>query len=235
MIFPILLILMGAAQLTAQAGRDKIAQGNQLYAEEKFDEANIQYQDALLDNPTSPVIQYNVGNVLYKKKDYKKAIEAYHKSLDSDDPLFQSKTYYNIGNTLYRHNKLLESILAYEKALKLNPEDADAKHNLEFVRNKLKENADKQKDQNQQQQQQEQQQQNQDQEKKDQEKQDQQEQKKNQEKKDQQEESQPQPQEKKEMSKEEAERLLEALKEDQKDMKKKQVKGKGRKRVEKDW
>ena len=232
-VFYIVTSFSGFGSLFAQSERKRVAQGNQLYTEEKYDEANNKYQDALLENPNSTAIQFNVGDVLYKKKDYEKSIESYYKALDSDDPLFQAQAYYNIGNSLYKHGKLPDSIIAYEQALKLNPDDQDAKFNLEFVRNQLKENADK----NQQEQQQQQQPQNdedQNKEKKD----EQQEQEEKQEQKNQQNEMNQQNEEqqpKKEMSKEEAQRLLDALKEKQEDLKRKQVQGKGKVRVSKDW
>lgn len=219
-------MLLTASFSHARSDREKVAEGNQLFAEEKFDEANNKYQDALLENPASPEIQFNVGNVLYKKNSHEKALESYQKSLDSDDALFQSQSYYNIGNTLYKSGKLPESILAYEQALKLNPDDMDAKYNLEFVRNRMKQNAQPQQDQQQQQQEQQQNQQ--------------QEQQQNQEQNEQEEgeqepQEQPSGQQEGEMSQEEAERLLEALKENQEDLKKQQAKAGGQVRVRKDW
>ena len=221
----IVCIMLAVSFSYAQSDRDKVAEGNQLFSEEKYDEANNKYQDALLDNPTSPEIQFNVGNVLYKKNDHEKALESYQKSLDSDDALFQSQSYYNIGNTLYKSGKLPESILAYEQALKLNPDDMDAKYNLEFVRNQMKQNAQPQQQdqQQQQQQQQDQQQQQQNQEQNEQEQQEQEQQ------------QQSEQQEQREMSEEEAERLLEALKENQEDLKKQQAQAQGKVRVKKDW
>lgn len=211
--------------LQAQNERKRVSEGNQLYAEEKYDEANNKYQDALLSRPESPEIQFNVGNVLYKKKDFEKSLEAYRKSLNSDDVLFQSQAYYNMGNSFFRGGKLAESIVAYEQALKLNPDDVDAKYNLEFVRNQLKQNAQpEQQEQQRQQEGQQNEQQNENQPDEQQEKQE-----------EQQEQPAAENEQVKEMSKEEAERLLEALKEDQKDMKKKQAKRPGRARVVKDW
>lgn len=217
--------------LCAQSSRNKVEEGNKLYSEEKYDGAHNKYQDALLDNPNSWEIQYNIGDALYKKKDYEKAVEFYNKALSSEHPLDQSKTYYNIGNTLYRLQKLPESILAYEQALKLNPEDVDAKYNLEFVRNKLKENAQPQPQQQKQQQQQQEQQQ----EKKKNKEQNQEKNEQNQEQEQQQSQQQPEEKEQKEMSREEAEQLLNALQEDQKDLKKNQMKAQGRAGVAKDW
>lgn len=156
-VIPIVLIgLLSPILLHAQAGRGKVREGNKLFKEQKFDAAQNKYQDALLEDPGSPLIQFNVGDANYMKKDYQKAQEFFQKTLKSSDALLQSKTHYNIGNTLYRMNKLPESILEYQQALKLNPNDQDAKYNLEYVRNKLKQNSkpQQQNPQNQQQQQQ---------------------------------------------------------------------------------
>jgi tetratricopeptide (TPR) repeat protein len=156
--YPFCVIVLGliaiASNLHAQGkGRAKVAEGNQLFTAGKYDEANNAYRDAQLDNPTSPVIDYNIANTLYEKKNYEEAIKLYDKlTKNTDDPVLQKQAYFNLGNTLYRLHKLPESILAYKEALKIDPNDEDAKYNLEYVRAKLKQNADKQ-DQGQEQQQ----------------------------------------------------------------------------------
>ena len=214
------------SSLGAQPGRGKVKQGNRLYKEQKYDAAKNKYQDALLEDPNSPLIQFNMGDVTYQTKDYQKAMESFHKTLNVKDAAVQSTAYYNIGNSLYRLNKLPESIQAYQEALKLNPDDQGAKYNLEYVRNKLKQNSQPQQ-QNPQNQQQQQDQKNQDQKNQDEtKKQDQQKQ---------QQEQQQQEQKKKEMSKEQAEQILKALNEKQKDQKEKQAQVRGEGTVEKDW
>jgi len=135
--FLILLPALGSAQ----PGRRKVSEGNRAYAEKRFDAALDAYQDALIEDARAPVIHYNLGAALYQKKDYEKALESYDRVFETDDPLFQSRAHYNLGNTLYRAGRLQEAIQAYEEALKLNPEDEDARYNLEFVRNKLKQDA----------------------------------------------------------------------------------------------
>jgi tetratricopeptide (TPR) repeat protein len=249
--FLCLAVIGGAAPpLLAQgAGRKQVAEGNKYFAEEKYDEANNKYRDAEVSNPESPIVHFNIGDALYKKRKYEEALEAFQKATQKSDVVqLQAQSYYNLGNTLYRLDKWPESILAYQQALKLNPEDKDAKFNLEYVRAKIKENAQKQpQDQQQQQQQQpgseQQEQQNQDdQQKKDQQQQDQQQQNQQQNEKQQEQEQQSrrgeaeQKKDKEQLSKEDAARLLEALRNQEKEaQKQRQIKAQGRARVEKDW
>lgn len=245
MIFLLMLNMLFAISAFAQSGHKQVTEGNKLYAEEKYDEANNKYRDALIESPESPIVNFNIGDVQYKKRNFEEAIKSYEKSTFSDNISLQSKTYYNIGNTLYKMAKLPESILAYKKALELNPEDEDAKYNLEYVRAKLKDNSEKQPQENQQQEQQEEQQQ-QDQQNQDteqnseEEQQDEQEQKQSSDEQQnpdqQQEEQQEQAAEPKEISKEDAERLLNALQNEEKDLLKEQKpKRRGRPFRGKDW
>jgi len=231
------------AALLAQGGHAQVAEGNKLYGEEKYDAANNKYRDALLETPDSPIVHFNIGDVLYKKRNFEDAIKSYRKALAAEDIHLQAKAHYNIGNALYRLGKLPESIMAYKEALKLNPDDEDAKYNLEYVRAKLKDDAQKQSSQNQQQQQQNQEQQNgqqQEQDRREQEKDkqkaQQQQQQREQEQSKQQQQQQAESADKKDISKEDAQRILDALRNEEEDLLKGQkVKAKGRPFRDKDW
>jgi Ca-activated chloride channel family protein len=142
--FLLVLGLSGLFHVSAVSGesvRGKVKAGNHLFGEGKFEDALKKYTDAQVDEPTSSIIHYNIGDVLYKQEKYDKAAEEFTKALSSDDPKLASDAYYNYGNSLFREGKLGEAIEAYQKALKWNPDHEDAKYNLEFVRKKLKENA----------------------------------------------------------------------------------------------
>ena len=135
-----------------------------------------------------------------------------------------------MGNAQVQLNDIEGAIRSYKSALRLNPADLDAKHNLELVLEKLEQNS----------------QQNQSEsgdDDKDRREQDQQQQ--NQESSEQEvasEESPPQPEQQStqhpvEMSKEDAIRLLEAVKDNEKEIQKKilQKRFSRRRRSEKDW
>ncbi len=242
--------------LKAQSIRAKINKGNEKYHAEKYEEALTNYNDALLDDPLNEAAIFNEATANYKLKKYDLAIESLQKLAGSEDLNLSAKAYYNIGNAQFQQDKLQEAIAAYKRSLELNPDDADAKHNLELARAKLKENAQKQpqnKQQNQQnQQQQDQSEQNkqgqkQEQQQNQQDKKDQQEQqkkekeksaeeKKAQEQKAQEKQAQEQKPDKDKLSKEEAERILKALREQEQNNEKKKapIRGNGR-YTDKDW
>ena len=154
-----------------------------------------------------------------------------------------AKVYHNIGNSLLKSNKIEQSVEAYKNALKFNPNDQDTKYNLSYALEMLK-NKDKDKnkqdknDQNKKDQdKKDQEQQNQDQKNKDQNKQDQQQnpQPKDQESK-QDNTKQPQQPKEQKISKDEAQRILDAIKNNEKDLQKLLRKKTGKvKKTDKDW
>lgn len=111
--------------------------GNKHYNKGLYDKALKYYQEAEIKNPTSPELSYNLGNVFYQKQDYKEALLKYYQATDLKDSLAQANTYYNLGNTFYRTGKYQEAIGAYQKCLEINPGDEDAKYNLELVKKKM--------------------------------------------------------------------------------------------------
>ena len=74
---------------------------------------------------------YYRANEKFQDGEFENAIELYHQIILSG---YESSTlYYNLGNAYFRSNKLGKARLYYEKALKLNPDNEDAKTNLNFM------------------------------------------------------------------------------------------------------
>lgn len=139
-------VFMGflAPRVSAESLRRKVVDGNRLFEEGDYGEALKRYTDAQIDEPTSDVIHFNVGDALYKQEKYDKALEAFEKSLYTDDNRLAAQAYYNMGNSYFRQGDFQKAIESYQHALKLNPEDEEAKFNIEFVRRLLKQNAQQQ-------------------------------------------------------------------------------------------
>jgi len=131
--------------------RDRIAEANRLFKHGKFDDAIGKYGEALVDDPDSPLLNFNMGDAKYKAGKYAEAMASYSRvRTGDDDPRRTASTAYNLGNTQYRLGAAAEgskpqdalaayagALAAYRRALGANPADQDAKFNYEFVSKKL--------------------------------------------------------------------------------------------------
>jgi tetratricopeptide (TPR) repeat protein len=248
--------------LAAQASAvSKNKRGNKAFKKGKYPEAVEHYQAAQVEAPEKKAIAYNLGNAHYKANDFEKALSAYDRAKGVKDSKVKKKALFNAGNAYYRaganpqdrgaQEKLKQAVEKYKEVLKLDPFDQNAKFNLQKALERLeqikkqqqqqkdnKDNQDKKDDKNKQDQKNQQ-------DKKDQkdqkQKQDQQDRKQDQNQKDQKQEKEDQKQARPkpkpgEMGEEEAKRLLDALRQDEKDLQKKRLmmmlpRGK----LEKDW
>ena len=102
-----------------QEEKKHIREGNKLYEEGKFDEAENSYNTALQKNNQSVKAEYNLGDALYKQKKFAEAAQQFQKVAEhtSDDKV-KANAYHNIGNSLLQAEKYDESIKAYKEALK---------------------------------------------------------------------------------------------------------------------
>ena len=212
--------------LNSQSDRKYIRQGNREYGKEKYSESEISYRRAIDKNNGSPDAVFNTGDALYKQKKYEDAGRQFIENHDMNDNMKKrSASLYNLGNSLLMANKIRESIDAYKGSLKLDPGNMEAKYNLAYAQDLLKE------------QQQQQQQQN----DRDKDRQDNRDQKQDEQNKDQNQDEQQQQQQQQEqqtISKEDAERILNALANDEKDVQEKVKLAKARKekvRTLKNW
>jgi tetratricopeptide (TPR) repeat protein len=218
----------------AQSTRGLVNDGVDLYKDQKFADAEVNFKKGAEKNPESFEAKFNLGDAYYKQERYDEAIKSFQSAFvnaRSDEE--KAKIYHNIGNSLLKSQKLNESIGAYKEALKLNPNDQETKYNLSYALNQLK-NPDQNQQQDDQNQDQNKDQQDQDQQNQDQQNQDQQRQNQDQQQQDQQQQSQEQKEQ--ELTKQEAEKILEALKNNEKDLQKQLRKIKGQRvKTEKDW
>ncbi|MCQ2225461.1 MAG: tetratricopeptide repeat protein [Paludibacteraceae bacterium] len=72
------------------------------------------------------------ANEAYKAEKYSLADSLYNEVLKSEG--VSTSLYYNLGNAKYKQNEIGHAILNYERALKLNPNNEDAKFNLEMAK-----------------------------------------------------------------------------------------------------
>ena len=218
-----------ASGISADDFTDLVGKGNSAVKEGDYKKALDYYHQAEVERPETPELEYNIAGALYHEEKYEEAVDKFQRSLVIEDVDKEASAHYNLGNVYYRMGDYQNAIQSYQRSLELTPEDIDAKYNLELARKMLKEQMKPENQDQQKQQQQEQKKKDQEQEQQQQEQQ-QEQQQQEQDKQDENQERQPQPQERNEdeMSKEDAERILNALKDDEKDLQKKQQRYKAR-------
>ncbi|MCH7723801.1 MAG: tetratricopeptide repeat protein [Bacteroidetes bacterium] len=225
-------VLFNSHEIFAQSLRGLVNDGVENYDKGNFSDAEVNFKKGVEKAPDNFQAKFNLGDAYFKQKRYDEAIKSYQSAL----PLARSnnekaQVYYNVGNSLLKAQKIKESIEEYKKSLKLNPNDQEAKYNLSYALEMLKNQDQQEKDKDEKEDKKEDQQKEQEQEKKDQQKDEQN--KQDQPKDNDKQKQQPQPQK---ISKEEAERILEALKENEKDLQKELRKIKGKRvKTDKDW
>jgi len=215
------LVFLISINSIAQNKKSFLRDGNKLYNDSSYNEAEMQYRKSLEKDQDYFNASFNLADAIYKQERYDEA-SALFNALEDNAPSKNdlAKVYHNLGNSLVKEQKLKEAINAYKNALRINPDDDDTRHNL-ALSTRMKQNQENQENQEEQ-------------------KENQEEQKENQEEqKENQEEQKENPEEnKQEMSKEAAEKMLEAIQEQEKDlqkeMQKKKVKGK-KVKILKDW
>jgi len=126
------LALCAATSLEASA-RSANEEGNRLYRQKKYSEALKRYTAAQLEAPDEPRLHYNLGNVFFRQGEPEKARDEYARALASADPRLDPSAVYNLGNTFLAQQQFQEAVSAYQRTLKLNPKDLDAKRNLELA------------------------------------------------------------------------------------------------------
>ena len=216
----------------SQTVRSHVSRGNDAYQQSKYGDAEAEYKKALQQDSTAREAQFDLGNAYYKQQRFDEAQRVYSGRIAAAGKNSSDKelAYYDLGNTFFKSNKLEESLESYKRTMRLNPSYEDARYNYLLAKDRLKQQQD-QKKQNKQ-------------DKKQQNKQNQQQNKDQQNQKNQQQPPQQQPnqdqsnqqQQKNQMPKQQAERILDALRNNEKDIQKQLRKKVAAKViVEKDW
>ena len=115
-----------------QNATQSIIKGNKLYQQSQFDLAEAQYRKALEYEPDNEKAKYNLANALQRQNKYDEAAKLLEDlGGSSKDNSIKSATYYNQGVAYSKMKNLDASIESYKKALRLNPNDQEARENLE--------------------------------------------------------------------------------------------------------
>jgi Ca-activated chloride channel family protein len=123
--------MLVAMPSAAQQERKNIREGNRLYRQKQYQQAEILYRKALANNKSNPQAAYNLACALMMQQKDSAAIVQYESAAKMEDnKLRRSKSFHNIGVILQAHRMYGDAIKAYEESLRNNPKDDETRYNL---------------------------------------------------------------------------------------------------------
>jgi tetratricopeptide (TPR) repeat protein len=126
----------------AAFGIGELERGNRLYRAGRYQEAAAAYREALRADGKSAVLRYNLGTALLQLGQLDEAEREFQLALASVEPSLRQRTLFNLGNrhllegrrgSENQERRLEAAIAAYRRALRIDPDDAAAKWNLELA------------------------------------------------------------------------------------------------------
>ena len=144
--------LMSIAGITGevfgQSNRSLLREGNRSYNNKKYDEAEVNYRRALEQDSTDFRGQYNLASALYREKKYSEAARHFAEAVENQSigSHERARSLHNMGNSLVQAGLNDEqqamqyfgqAVKAYQESLKLEPKDNDTRYNLAYARRLL--------------------------------------------------------------------------------------------------
>ncbi len=147
-----LFFISATISLFAQKERKYIRSGNKSYYKGDYGNSEVDYQKALSIDTASFAGHFNLADAFYKAKKYEDAENQYTRLLNTENKKHAASLFYNLGNTQLKQagnllkqqkaeeaqNKIRQSIENYKEALRKEPESKEAKYNLSYAANLLK-------------------------------------------------------------------------------------------------
>ena len=133
------MLLVFTTTLYAQNANNDIAKGNEAYRKGDYDEAAKNYQTVLKKDPSNIIARFNLANALQKQDNIKEANKNYDEIVDAAGlNSLKAESNYNKALAFIKGKDLLSAIQSFKASLKENPNDDEARENLQKALNELK-------------------------------------------------------------------------------------------------
>ncbi|HVG57223.1 MAG TPA: tetratricopeptide repeat protein [Hyalangium sp.] len=110
-----------------------VAKGRAAYDAGQYEDALAAFEEAKKERPDDPAVEYNRAVALAQLGRIAEARSAFQRVTESKRPELQEKAWYNLGNIHATTGERKEALQSYRRALRLDPNDELARHNYEVV------------------------------------------------------------------------------------------------------
>ena len=154
LVIPVMILLALALAACGQSAEKLNKTGNEAFENQEYEAALTAYHRAVEDSPEMAEPHYNAANSHFRLEDYGQAQQEIEQALVNGENLdgLDQNSFYNLGNTFFQTEEYETAIEAYKEALRLNPDDLEAKQNLELALRQLQQQQQEQEQQEQEQQ-----------------------------------------------------------------------------------
>ena len=111
--------------------------GHEPYGSADYKSALDTYAGARDRAPKLGEPHYNAGNALYRMEEIEESLNEYDEALRYARGDLRSRAFFNRGNAAFQAQQYIQAVEAYREVLRMNPDDFDAKHNLELALRQL--------------------------------------------------------------------------------------------------
>ena len=133
-LLPPFIILMALSLSACGSSVERtLESGNQAFSEGAFEDALVDYSEAMEMAPSLAEPAYNLANTLYRLGAFEEAGGLLSRATEIASAELAEHGFYNLGNNFFQQQQMELSIEAYKEALRLDPNDMDAKYNLELA------------------------------------------------------------------------------------------------------
>ncbi len=110
------------------------------YKSGDFASSKLKYTQLLAKSPYDAELNYNLGTIFYKEKQYEDALSYLNRAVLHAKPnsTLHEQSLFNRANNLVAQKQFADAIKDYQKVLQINPDNQKASHNLKMVEQMLK-------------------------------------------------------------------------------------------------
>ena len=153
LLIPILIFITLSLSACGSSVERTLDSGNKAFGEGAYEQAIETYSRVMEMAPTLAEPVYNLANTLYRLEAFEQTGPLMDQALQLASEELAQNGFYNQGNNYFQQQQMDNAIENYQESLRLNPDDLDAKYNLELAMQQQEQQQQEQEQQQEQQQQ----------------------------------------------------------------------------------